>query len=177
MSISIVEKIVNIPEGVSINLSGHKVSISGEKGKVERDFSHARVDIEKQEDKLRIFAINPKKKQSALIGTLAAHVNNMIKGVTRGFTYKLKVVFVHFPMTIKVEGNTVVIQNFIGERSSRVAYILGNTKVSIKGEDITVEGVDIEEVAQTAANIQQACKIREKDLRKFMDGIYVYEKE
>ena len=177
MSVSIVEKIVSIPEGVSINLVGHKVSVSGEKGKVERDFGHARIDIERQEDQLRIYAINPKKKQSALIGTLAAHVNNMIKGVSQGFTYKLKIVFVHFPMTIKIERKKVVIQNFIGERNAREASIMGNAKVSIKGEDITVEGIDIEEVAQTAANIQQACKIRNKDLRKFMDGIYVYDKE
>ena len=177
MSVSIVERIVPIPEGVSMNLIGHKISISGEKGKVERDFGHAHVDLERQENALRIYAVNPKKKQSALVGTLAAHVNNMIKGVTQGFTYKLKVVFVHFPMTIKVQGKKIVIQNFIGERSAREASIMGAAKVSIKGEDITVEGIDIEEVAQTAANIQQACKIRNKDLRKFMDGIYVYDKE
>jgi len=80
-------------------------------------------------------------------------------------------------MTIKIERKKIVIQNFVGERADREASIMGNAKVSIKGEDITVEGIDIEEVAQTAANIQQACKIRNKDLRKFMDGIYVYDKE
>jgi large subunit ribosomal protein L6 len=42
---------------------------------------------------------------------------------------------------------------------------------------VVVEGIDLDEVAQTAANIQQATKIRRKDLRKFLDGIYVYSKE
>jgi large subunit ribosomal protein L6 len=101
----------------------------------------------------------------------------MIKGVTQGFTYKLKIVFVHFPMTVRVQGRRIVIQNFIGERQDRYADIAGNVNVTVQGEDVLVEGVDIEEVAQTAANIQQACKIRKKDLRKFLDGIYVYSKE
>ena len=101
----------------------------------------------------------------------------MIKGVTQGFTYKLKIVFVHFPMTVRIEGQRLVIQNFIGERKDREAKIVGDVKVSVEKEDVVVHGVDIEEVAQTAANIQQACKIRKKDLRKFLDGIYVYSKE
>lgn len=126
---------------------------------------------------LRIWAVNPKKGKASLVNTISAHVDNMIKGVTEGFTYRLKIVFVHFPITVRVQGGRVVIQNFIGERKSREAKIVGSAKVSVEGEDVIVEGVDIEEVAQTAANIQQATKIRRKDLRKFLDGIYVYSKE
>jgi large subunit ribosomal protein L6 len=177
MATNIVEKIVDIPDGVNLNLDGRKVIVSGEKGQVIKDFTHAHVNLVKQEGNLRIYAINPKKKQSALVGTLAAHVGNMVKGVTQGFTYKLKIVFVHFPMTVRLQGKKIVIQNFIGERKSREAKIQGNVQVSIQGEDIIVEGIDLHDVAQTAANIQQATKIREKDLRKFLDGIYVYSKE
>jgi large subunit ribosomal protein L6 len=101
----------------------------------------------------------------------------MIKGVTQGFTYKLKIIFVHFPMTVGAQGQKFVIQNFIGERQPRYADILSGVSVRTEGEDVIVEGADIEKVAQTAANIQQATKIRKKDLRKFMDGIYVYSKE
>jgi large subunit ribosomal protein L6 len=101
----------------------------------------------------------------------------MIKGVTQGFTYRLKIVFVHFPMTVRIEGRRIEIQNFIGERKAREAKIAGGAKVRVEGEDVIVEGIDIDDVAQTAANIQQSMKIRKKDLRKFMDGIYVYSKE
>ena len=177
MAATIVEKIVEIPEGVSLNLEGYKVTVSGERGQVIKDFGHAHIDMEQQGEALRIYAVNPKKKQSALVGTLAALVGNMIKGVTEGFTYKLKIVFVHFPMTVRIQGSKIIIQNFIGERKAREAKIQGNAKVSVQGEDIIVEGVDLNEVAQTAANIQQATKIRDKDLRKFLDGIYVYSKE
>ena len=177
MSATIVENSVDIPDGVTLNLDGRSVTVQGEKGQVARDFGHTRLDLEHTGSSLKIWALNPRKKEAALVNTITAHVRNMIKGVTDGYIYKLKIVFVHFPMTVKVQGKVFVIQNFIGERQDRYADIHGDAKVSIQGEDVIVTGIDIEEVAQTAANIQRACKIRKKDLRKFLDGIYVYSKE
>ncbi|MEM2537643.1 MAG: 50S ribosomal protein L6, partial [Candidatus Bathyarchaeia archaeon] len=104
------------------------------------------------------------------------HINNMITGVRKGFTYKLKIVFSHFPISVKVQGNTVLIENFTGERSPRKAKIIGNVKVKVQGDDVIVQGINLEEVSQTAANIEQATKIRRKDPRVFLDGIYLYER-
>ncbi len=177
MSVTIVENSVEIPDGVRLSLKDKKVTVEGEKGRVAKDFGHTRLDLEDTGSSFKVWAVNPRKKEAALVNTITAHVRNMIKGVTQGFTYKLKIVFVHFPMTVRVQGRRIVIQNFIGERQDRYADIAGNVNVTVQGEDVLVEGVDIEEVAQTAANIQQACKIRKKDLRKFLDGIYVYSKE
>ncbi len=177
MAATVVENTIEIPDEVTLNLTGRKVTVSGERGQVVRDFSHVRLDMEQDGKALRIWAVNPRKREASLVNTISAHVNNMIKGVTQGFTYKLKIVFVHFPMTVRVQGRKLVIANFIGERKDREAKIVGDVKVTVDREDVTVEGADIEEVAQTAANIQQACKIRRKDLRKFLDGIYVYSKE
>ena len=177
MAATIVENSVEIPDGVNLNLEGRRVTIEGEKGRVARDFGHTRLNLEHTGSTLKVWAVNPRKKETALVNTITAHVRNMIKGVTEGFTYKLKIVFVHFPMTVRIQGKILVIQNFIGERQDRYADIAGDAKVTTQGEDVIVEGVDIEEVSQTAANIQQACKIRKKDLRKFLDGIYVYSKE
>jgi len=100
----------------------------------------------------------------------------MITGVTKGFTYKLKIVFSHFPINVSVKGDRVIIENFTGERNPRKARIRGEAKVRVKGDDVIVTGIDIEEVAQTAANIEQATNIKNKDPRVFLDGIYVYEK-
>ena len=111
-----------------------------------------------------------------MIGTICAHINNMMKGVSKGFTYKLKIVYAHFPISVKVEGDKILIENFLGERAPRVAKIVGNTKVFVKGDDVIVQGINIEEVGQTAANIEQATRIKNKDPRKFLDGIYIYEK-
>jgi large subunit ribosomal protein L6 len=177
MTATVVENTIEIPDEVTLNLTGRKVTVSGERGQVVKDFSHVRLDMAQDGKALRIWAINPRKRETSLVKTISAHVNNMIKGVTQGFTYKLKIVFVHFPLTVRVQGRKLVISNFIGERKDREAKIVGDVKVTIDREDVTVEGVDIEEVAQTAANIQRACKIRRKDLRKFLDGIYVYSKE
>lgn len=177
MAATIVENSVEVPAGVTLKLEGKKVTVAGERGEVVRDFSHTRLDLEHEGGSLRIWAVNPRKREASLVNTLAAHVRNMIKGVTQGFTYRLKIVFVHFPMTVRIEGRRIEIQNFIGERKAREAKIAGGAKVRVEGEDVIVEGIDIDDVAQTAANIQQSMKIRKKDLRKFMDGIYVYSKE
>lgn len=88
----------------------------------------------------------------------------------------MKVVYVYFPVSIKVEGDKVVISNFCGERKPRIAKIVGDTKVEVKEDDIIVSGINVEEVGQTAANIEQATKVKGKDPRVFLDGIYVYEK-
>jgi large subunit ribosomal protein L6 len=101
----------------------------------------------------------------------------MVTGVTEGYLYKMKVVFAHFPVTVKVKGNTVVVENFMGERSARVTKIVGDCKVTIDGDDIIIKGVSLEDVGQTSANLEQATKIKRKDQRIFLDGVYVYEKK
>jgi len=177
VTVQIVENHVTVPEDVDLTLDGHKVAVTGTNGKVVRDFAHAKLRMDYQDRVLRVWAENPRKKQAALVNTITSHVKNMITGVTEGFTYKLKIVFIHFPMNIQVRGGRVSISNFVGERQARYATILPGVKVSVEGDDIVVTGNDIEMVGQTAANIQEATKIRNKDLRKFLDGIYVYKKE
>jgi len=167
---------VEIPDGVEGILDGRIIKIKGEKGELIKDFSHAPINIQLEGNKVTIQASWPRKKESALVGTVRSHIQNMIKGVTKGFTYKLKIVFSHFPITVKVKGNILTIENFTGERNPRKAKIMGDTKVTVKGDDIIVQGISLEDVSQTAANIQTATKIRIKDPRVFLDGIYVYEK-
>jgi large subunit ribosomal protein L6 len=167
---------VELPEGVEGMLDGRIVTIKGEKGELVRDFSHAPIKILLEGNTVTVQASWPRKKEAALVGTVRSHIQNMIKGVTEGFTYKLKIVFSHFPITVKVQGKTLTIQNFTGERNPRKAKIMGDTKVKVKGDDIIVQGISLEDVSQTAANIQNATKIRNKDPRVFLDGIYVSEK-
>jgi len=101
----------------------------------------------------------------------------MITGVTRGYRYRLKIVFSHFPVSVKVEGDKVIIENFLGEKAPRIAKIVGDVKVRVEKDDVIVEGIDIEAVGQTAANIELATKISDFDRRVFVDGIYIYKKE
>ena len=168
---------VEIPEGVQVEVEGKVVTVKGPLGTLTRDFSHAPVEIRLDGNKVVVEAYWPKKRERAMIGTVAAHIRNMITGVTKGFTYKLKIVFTHFPIQVSVEGDKVVIRNFLGERAPRIAKIMPGVKVEVEKEDVLVKGIDIEAVGQTAANIEMATKIKGKDIRVFLDGIYIYEKQ
>ncbi|MEM2879663.1 MAG: 50S ribosomal protein L6 [Candidatus Bathyarchaeia archaeon] len=172
-----VSKVLQIPDDVEVKLEGKRVTVKGALGTLTRDFSYAPISMELQGKTLRIWANWPRKKESALVGTVYAHINNMITGVRKGFTYKLKIVFSHFPISVKVQGDTVLIENFTGERNPRRAKIVGDAKVKVSGDDVIVQGINLEDVSQTAANIEQATKIRRKDPRVFLDGIYLYERK
>jgi large subunit ribosomal protein L6 len=100
----------------------------------------------------------------------------MISGVQKGFTYKIKIVFSHFPISVKVQGKTVLIENFTGERRARRTKIIGDVKVKVEAEDVVVQGLNLEDVSQTSANIEQGTKVKRKDPRIFLDGLYVYER-
>lgn len=169
-------KLIEIPEGVDVKVEGRIVTVMGEKGTLTRDFSHAPLSIMLEGDVIKVQVNWPRKMGASLVGTVSSHIKNMIIGVTKGFTYKLKIVFSHFPISVKVSEKTVTIENFTGERSPHVAKIMGETKVVVKGEDVVVQGINIEDVSQTAANIESATKIKLKDPRVFLDGIYIYER-
>jgi len=171
-----VSRTIQVPDGVEVTIEGKKVTVKGAKGTLTRDFSYAPISLELNGKTIRIWAELPSKKEAATVGTIYSHIQNMIVGVSKGFTYKLKIVFSHFPISVKVKDKTVAIENFTGERNPRKTKIIGNAQVKIQSEDIIVQGIDLEEVSQTAANIEQATKVKRKDPRVFLDGIYVYER-
>jgi len=167
-----------LPEGVQLTIEGRKIKASGPKGTLEEDFSHLPVHFALEGGTLRVFSLWARKREVALVGTALAHVRNMIRGVTSGFTYKLKIVYAHFPMTVKVQEKEkrLTIENFTGEKTPRIARIVGSVKVKVVSDEIHVRGNNLQEVSQTASNIQAATRIRDKDQRVFLDGIYVFEK-
>lgn len=177
-TLHVIEKI-KIPDGVEVRVEGLQVVVRGPKGELRRDFSHARgISISVIGDEVVVEAFRANRRIKALVGTISAHIRNMITGVTKGYRYKLKIIYSHFPVTIVVdEKNKVVrIKNFLGEKADRIARIYGNVKVKVSGSDIIIEGIDIEEVGLTASSLERATKIRDLDRRIFADGIYIYEK-
>jgi len=171
-----ISRTVQVPDGVEITLKGKIITVKGTKGTLSRDFSEAPISINADGTNVRISAEWPRKKEAALVGTLYSHIQNMVSGVQRGFTYKIKIVFSHFPISAKVQGKLLLIENFTGERRARKAKIIGEVKVKVEAEDIIVQGLDLEDVSQTAANIEQATRVRRKDPRVFLDGLYVYQR-
>lgn len=164
---------VDVPEGVQVSLDGMVLTVTGPKGKITKDFAHSKLNIAMDQGKITLEAPSKGKRFDATVGTIAAHVRNMFKGVTKGHSYNMKVIYAHFPITVKVAGKSVLIENFMGERSKRMAKIVGDVKVTVQGEELSLEGVDKDDVGQTAANIHMAAHVKKMDPRVFQDGVYV----
>lgn len=171
------EQSTPILEETTVTVEDQLVTVKGPKGELVKDFSHADVNITKTRNTITISVDYPRSRQLALVQTILSHIENMMLGVVHGVTYKMKVVYAHFPPTVKVQGDKLVVENFYGEKAFRKAKILPGVTVTVRGDEVVLEGIDIELVGQTAANIQHSTKLRRKDPRKFHDGIYVYEKQ
>ncbi|HEY9245724.1 MAG TPA: 50S ribosomal protein L6 [Candidatus Methanoperedens sp.] len=170
------KRTVEIPQGVTVAIENINVSVSGPAGKLNRDLWYPGITIKKSDSEVIVETAKPRREQLAMLGTFASHLKNMIIGVTRGYEYRMKVVYSHFPIQLKTEGNKFLIGNFLGEKKARKANILGDTKVTIKGDQVIISGANKEDVGQTAANIQQATKIKRFDPRVFQDGVYIVER-
>ncbi|MFQ6135804.1 MAG: 50S ribosomal protein L6 [Candidatus Hydrothermarchaeales archaeon] len=171
-----IKEVIVVPEEVSIDIADEIVTVKGPIGEVSKRLHYSGITLRKEDNSIIIETGYPKKTQRALVGTFASHINNMITGVTKGFEYKLKVVYAHFPMSVKVVEDVVKIENFLGEGVPRKAKIVGKSKVMVKGGEVIVNGIDLEDVSQTATNIEQATIVKKRDRRVFQDGIYLVER-
>ncbi|AKB43148.1 MAG: 50S ribosomal protein L6 [Methanosarcina vacuolata] len=167
---------IEIPEGISVSISQDVFTASGPLGTVERKLWYPGIKIYVRDGEVEVDAESSRKEQKAMVGTFTSHIKNLIKGVNEGFECKMTILYAHFPMQVKVDGKTLIIGNFLGEKKPRVAKILGETKVKVSGNEVTVSGINKEDVGQTAANIEQKTKIKRFDPRIFQDGIYIVQK-
>jgi len=169
-------QVVELPDGVTAALAGRTLTVKGKLGEAKKHFDKVNVNLALDGNKVSISPFSKKKKDNVIVNTVISLLNNMITGVSKGYTYRLKVVYAHFPISVKTKGDEIHVENFVGERSPRVAKIVGGCKVAVEGDDIIVKGVSVEDVGQTAANVELATKIKRKDQRIFLDGVYIYHK-
>ncbi len=170
------KKEVVIPEGTTIEVKKNIIKVKGPQGEISKEFHLEKFVIKQENGKLVIEIENPRRKEKAYLGTITAHIKNMIHGVNNKFTYKMKIVYKHFPINVSVEGDKLVIKNFLGEKKPRYAKILEGTDVKVKGDIIEISNIDKEKAGQTAANIERATKVRKLDVRIFQDGIFIVSK-
>jgi large subunit ribosomal protein L6 len=169
---------VEAPASVTIKKEGNLIQVKGPVGTVKKDFTKLPATVTVQGNKITIKPYGTRKRDLAVTNTARSIIGGMIKGVEKGYTYKLKIIFAHFPISVKVKGKEVHVENFFGERSARISRIIGDaTKVSIVGEDVVIQGPSLEHVSQTAANIELSTRTKGKDQRVFLDGLYIYSKE
>ena len=167
---------IEIPDDVSAETDHLELTVEGPNGSVTRRLWYPDIEVTVEDGVVAIASENEDAKTNATVGTFESHVANMIHGVTEGWEYTMEVYYTHFPMQVSVEGDEVVIENFLGERAQRRTPIRGDTDVQIDGETVRLTGSDKEAVGQTAADIEQLTKVTDKDTRVFQDGVYIVEK-
>eukprot|EP01090_Pellita_catalonica_P004383 TRINITY_DN14209_c0_g1_i1.p1 TRINITY_DN14209_c0_g1~~TRINITY_DN14209_c0_g1_i1.p1 ORF type:complete len:189 (-),score=31.09 TRINITY_DN14209_c0_g1_i1:35-601(-) len=179
-----ISQTVNIPKQVKVWVKARIIRVTGKRGTLTKNFKHSDVQITvsgKNKRKITVTMFFGSKKRSAVVRTIASHITNMIKGVTKGFQYKMRFVYAHFPVNcnIPADGSSIEIHNFLGEKVVRRVKMLEGVSVD-RSEDVKDEikltGNDVELVARSCALIHESTLVKNKDIRKFLDGIYVSEK-
>ncbi|KTG27968.1 50S ribosomal protein L6 [Haloferax profundi] len=167
---------IEIPDEVTAEVDNLELTVEGSNGSVTKRLWYPNISVAVEDGSVVIETDVENAKTNATIGTFESHVNNMLHGVTEGWEYQMEVHYAHFPMQVSVEGDDVVIKNFLGEKSPRRAQIRGDTEVQVDGEEVTLSGPNKEDVGQTAADIEQLTRVTDKDTRVFTDGVYITQK-
>jgi len=178
------DQALDIPEGVNVNIKSRIVTVTGPRGTLTKNLRHIDVTFTKVSNKqIKITVHNGDRKHVAALRTVKSLIANMITGVTKGYKYKLRYVYAHFPINVNViekDGDKYIeIRNFLGDKQIRQVKVHEGVTVEFSAnqkDEIVLLGNSVENVSQNAADIQQICRVRNKDIRKFLDGIYVSEK-
>merc|ERR1719354_230407 len=174
------QQAITIPKGVEVKIDSRRVTVSGPHGELKKDFRHlpvsiAKIDLGRRVEVSLYFGLS---KQVACLRTVCSHIDNMITGTTKQFRYCMRLVYAHFPINVNIinGGKTIEIRNFLGEKNIRSIDMLGDAKVKksdMTKDEIIIEGSDIDLTSRSVALIHQSCLVKNKDIRKFLDGIYV----
>ncbi|KAI8942713.1 60S ribosomal protein L9B [Plenodomus lindquistii] len=179
------EELLEIPEGVKVSIKTRNVVVEGPRGKLSKSLGHLAVSFTHPKSNLiKIELHHGSRKSVATLRTVRTIINNLIIGVTKGYKYKMRYVYAHFPINVNIEKNKddvfeVEIRNFIGEKLVRRVVMRPGVDVEAsknQKDELVLSGNSLEDVSQSAADIQQICKVRNKDIRKFLDGLYVSER-
>ena len=170
------EIIIDINDDVKLTKEENTICFEKGQEKSEVVINPVYVKANIKEKKIVLEPINSKKKARSVLNTTNKLIKNAIEGLKETFTYKLTVVYSHFPMTVKAEEDFVVVTNFLGEKKPRKTKILPGCKVEVKGKDVIVSGHNKYAAGQTAGNIEKITRVTKKDYRVFDDGCYIIEK-
>jgi len=134
------------------------------------------VSISQEGNQIKLKGISHNAKNRAIVGTFNAHINNMLKGLEKPFSYKLRITSVHFPMTAAVNNGVFELKNFIGGKRIRKAVIPTDVEINVNGSEIELVSRNIESAGMTANRLEQLTRIVRRDRRVFQDGIFIVEK-
>uniref|UniRef100_A0A7S2IVU3 Large ribosomal subunit protein uL6 alpha-beta domain-containing protein n=1 Tax=Alexandrium andersonii TaxID=327968 RepID=A0A7S2IVU3_9DINO len=174
------EESIKVPKGIEIKIKAKTVEVKGKHGTLKRDFKHMPIELwignAGKEVKARMYFA--KTKQLSMLRSVCSHIQNLFDGVQNRFEYRMRLVYAHFPINANITngGTTIELRNFLGEKIVRTVNMLPGVKVEKSAQtkdELVVTGADIENTSQSAALIRQSCLVKNKDIRKFLDGVYV----
>ena len=177
------EEIVEIPEGVSCELKERSIVCTKGSTTLSRIINNPEIEVHLTNRTLIFRCTKSNRTHRCSISSLKAHLKNIFAGLQQHFTYVLEACNVHFPMTAKLENNRLIISNFLGERTFRIAEILPGVSVEVKEQKspanpfkLMVRSHNREAAGQTAANIEKATHVKKRDRRVFQDGIFIIDR-
>lgn len=171
---------------VTVEVGGRTVTVKGPNGTLKREFKTSNFAVEvRGKRSLRVDMWFGNRAERACLRTICTHIENMITGVTKGFTYKMRFAYAHFPINITLTkdaataNHVVEIRNFLGQRRMRKVALhkgVAITRSDNVKDELVLTGNDLEKVSSSAALLHESILVRNKDIRKFLDGVYVSEK-
>lgn len=167
---------IELPDGVAAALNGGFLSVKGAKGEIKRELKHHKISVKIGDKKILLESGKGTKEDKKILGSLTAHIKNMVKGSLHSHIYTLKICSGHFPMNVSIAGNKLVVKNFLGEKVPRVLQLKNGAEVKVEGDLIKVTSASKETAGQVAADIEQLTRRPGYDTRIFQDGLYLVNK-
>merc|ERR1711957_906271 len=174
------EEILKVPKGIKIEVKAKKVKVTGKHGSLERDFKHLPIELYlgNSGKEVRVRMYFAKSKQLSSLQSCCSHISNLFDGVEKKFHYTMRLVYSHFPInaTITKGGKCIELRNYLGEKRVRIIDMLPGVIVEKSAgtkDEIQLTGTDIDLTSRSAALVRQSCLSKNKDIRKFLDGVYV----
>ncbi len=153
------------------------LTVTGPKGEVKRTFKQNTIALRVDGNKILMSSKRETKKDKKIMGSLVAHIKNMMRGSAEGHSYTLKICSGHFPMNVSVSGSKFTVKNFLGEKVPRTLHLKDGASVKVEGEMIHVTSPNKETAGQVSADIEQLTRRPGFDTRIFQDGIYLINKD
>ncbi len=145
---------VELPEGITVNIAANEVTIKGKKGELNATFPET-VKLQKNQDKITIAPQNETKNAKSAWGMTRTIINNMVLGVSEGYTKNLEINGVGYRASI--EGNILTLQ--LGYSHDIKLAIPNDLDVKcIKPTEISVNGINKQKVGQFASEIRMLRK-------------------
>merc|ERR1711982_288302 len=174
------EESIKVPKGIKISIKAKKVEVTGKNGTLKRDFKHLPIELwlANSGHEVRARMYFAKSKQLSMLRSVCSHINNLFDGVEKKFQYRMRLVYAHFPINANIiaGGKILELRNFLGEKRVRIINMLEGVKVEKSAQtkdEIVMTGTDIDLVSRSTALVRQSCLVKNKDIRKFLDGVYV----